>query len=611
MYYSSGNYEAFARPRKPRGVDDKSAYLVGAGLASLAAAAFLIRDGQMDGRRITILEAANLPGGALDGIKHPRKGFLTRGERMLENHMECMWDLWRSIPSLEVENASVLDEFYWLDKDDPNRSLMRTTQNRGEANDTDGKYTLSPKAKRELLKLLLSRNEDLYDKKITDLLGEDFLNSNFWVYWRTMFGFEAWHSALEIKLYFQRFMHHIGTEPNLSAVKFSRYNQYESFVLPLVAWLERHGVTIQHDTRVTNVLFDITAERKLARRIEWIHEGKRGGRGLTENDLVFVTNGSCVENSSWGDHHAPATFDPEIREGSIWALWRNIAKQDPSFGRPDKFCTHADQSTWQSASLTTLDDKIPPYIQKITQRDPFAFNGRSVSGGIVTVRDSAWLLSWNCERQPHFKAQPRNELAVWMYGLFPDRPGDFVKKPMKECTGEEIAQEWLYHIGAPAEQIPELAAKSTHCVPCIMPFITAFFMPRRAGDRPAIVPEHAINVAFIGQFAETERDCIFTTEYSVRTAMEAVYTLLGVERGVPEVWGSKYDIRALLKALRVMREGEKLQIPGLIMELLDRTDIGELLRQCGLIGDCDEDHITTPAGRSETELAAAAKGKKT
>jgi oleate hydratase len=74
MYYSSGNYEAFARPRKPSGVDEKSAYLVGAGLASLAAAAFLIRDGQMDGSRITILEAAKLPGGALDGIEDPQKG---------------------------------------------------------------------------------------------------------------------------------------------------------------------------------------------------------------------------------------------------------------------------------------------------------------------------------------------------------------------------------------------------------------------------------------------------------------------------------------------------------------------------------------------------------
>ena len=61
MYYSNGNYEAFARPRKPEGVDEKSAYLVGSGLASLAAACFLVRDGQMKGEKIHILEEAKLP----------------------------------------------------------------------------------------------------------------------------------------------------------------------------------------------------------------------------------------------------------------------------------------------------------------------------------------------------------------------------------------------------------------------------------------------------------------------------------------------------------------------------------------------------------------------
>jgi oleate hydratase len=588
MYYSSGNYEAFARPRKPKGVDEKSAYIVGAGLAGLSAAAFLIRDAQMDGKRIRIIEAAKLPGGAMDGIKDPRRGFMCRGERELEDHMECLWDLFRSIPSLEVEGASVLDEFYWLDKDDPNINLRRTTQNRGEPHETDGMLTLSKRAQGELIKLSLTREEDLDDKKISDVLGRDLFDSNYWIYWRTMFGFEEWHSALEMKRYINRFIHHLAGLANLSVIKFTRYNQYESLILPLVAWLERHGVTFQYDTRVTNVVFSLTPDRgpivvtphrKVARRIQWIRDGMPGGCDLTENDLVFITNGSCVENSSWGDHHTPAVFDQEIREGSIWALWRNIARQDASFGRPEKFCAHADQSTWQSATITVLDDKIHPYIEKIAQRDPLASNPHIVTGGIVTVRDSSWLLSWNMERQPHFKAQPQNQLVGWMYGLFPDRPGNFVKKSMMECTGEEIAREWLYHIGAPLDQIPQLAATSTQCVPCIMPFITAFFMPRRAGDRPAIVPEHAVNFAFIGQFAETERDCIFTTEYSVRTAMEAVYTLLNVERGVPETWGSVYDIRAVLNAASLMRDGEPLEAPELIMKLLDPTDIGGLLRK--------------------------------
>lgn len=583
MYYGNGNYEAFARPRKPKGVEEKSAYIVGAGIASLATAAFLIRDGHMDGSRITILEASKLPGGALDGIKHPSGGFMVRGDREQSNHMECLWDLMRSIPSLEVEGASVLDEFYWLQKDDPHRSLRRMTQNRGEAVPTDGKYTLSSQARREINLLSITRDEDLYDKKMNEVLGKDFFDSNFWVYWRTMFDFYEWHSALEMKRYLLRFIHHIDGQADLSAVMYSTYNQYESFTLPLVAWLKQHGVAIQYETKVTNVEFNINPDRKVARRIDWIRRGQPGGLDLTENNLVFVTNGSLVENSTWGDHHTPATFDPVIRDGNIWALWRNIARQDPAFGTPDKFCKQPDKTVLTSASLTTLDDKIPPYIQKITQRDPFAFNGRQVSGGLSTFGDSGWVMSWNCERQPHFKAQPRNQIVVWISGQLDDLPGDFVKKPMRECTGEEITREWLYHLGVPSEQIPEIAAKSAICLPCVMPFCTAFFVPRTDFDRPAVVPEHAVNFAFIGQFAETERDTIFTTEYSVRTAMEAVYTLLNVERAVPEVWGSMYDIRCWLKSVAASRDYEKLELPGLLMEVLDRTDIGGVLRKYGVV----------------------------
>ncbi|GAA1395737.1 hypothetical protein GCM10009599_22260 [Luteococcus peritonei] len=339
MYHSNGNYEAFARPRKPAGVEQKQAWIVGAGLASLAAAVFLVRDAQMDPRRITILEAMSLPEGACDGIEDPAKGFKIRGGREMENHFECLWDLFRSIPSLETEGASVLDEFYWLNKDDPNYSLTRATMDRGQDGRTDGTFTLSDKAQRSLMKLFLTRNQDLEGQRIVDVLIPDFFESNFWLYWRTMFAFEDWHSALEMKLCLQRFVHHIGGLPDFSALKFTRYNQYESLILPMVSWLQQHGVNFVYDTRVPNVVFDITARRKVARRIEWLQQGRPGGVDLDENQLVFVTNGSCVENTSWGDHHTAPVLDAEIRERGVWSLWRNIARQDPSFGRPDAFCT--------------------------------------------------------------------------------------------------------------------------------------------------------------------------------------------------------------------------------------------------------------------------------
>ena len=586
MYYSSGNYEAFGRPRKPEGVEDKTAWFVGAGLASLAGAAFLIRDGRMPGSKITILERLTLPGGALDGIKEPKKGFVVRGGREMENHFECLWDLFRSIPSLEVEGASVLDEFYWLNKDDPNYSLQRATVDRGDDAHTDGLFTLNEKAQRDVVKIFISNREEMEGKRINEVFGEDFLASNFWLYWRTMFAFEEWHSALEMKLYLHRFIHHIGGLPDFSALKFTKYNQYESLVLPLYTWLLDQGVTVHFDTEVTDVQFDITPERKRANRIDWVREGAAGGVDLGPDDLLFMTIGSLTENSNNGDHHTPAKLDES--PAPAWDLWRRIAAKDPSFGRPDVFGSHIPETKWESATVTTLDERIPRYIQKICKRDPFS--GKVVTGGIVTVKDSSWLMSWTVNRQPHFKQQPKDQIVAWVYALFSDRPGDYVKKTIQECTGEEITQEWLYHMGVPVEEIPELAATGAKTVPVMMPYVTAFFMPRHAGDRPDVVPKGAENFAFIGQFAESStRDCIFTTEYSVRTPMEAVYTLLDIERGVPEVFNSTYDVRSLLAATTRLRDGKELDIPGpailrkWLLGKVEATEVGELLKEFGLV----------------------------
>jgi oleate hydratase len=588
VYYSSGNYEAFARPRKPMGVENKSAWFVGSGLAGLAGAAFLIRDAQMPGHRITILEQQHLAGGALDGISEPKQGFVIRGGREMEDHFECLWDLFRSIPSLEIDAASVLDEFYWLSKDDPNLSLQRATINRGEDAHTDGLFTLSERAQKEVIKLFLATRQEMENIRINEVFGEEFLNSNFWLYWRTMFAFEEWHSALEMKLYLHRFIHQIAGMPDFSTLKFTKYNQYESLVLPLVSWLLDHGVVFQYSTKVTDIDFKITAGRKQATGIHWLRNDDNGGVDLGADDLVFITIGSLTENSVNGDHHTPAALDDG--PAPSWDLWRRIAATDSAFGRPDVFGSHIPETKWESATVTTLDERIPKYIQKIAKRDPFS--GKVVTGGIVTAKDSSWLLSWTVNRQPHFKQQPRDQIVVWLYALFVEKPGDYVKKSMQDCTGEEITQEWLYHLGVPVESIPDLAATGATTVPVMMPYVTAFFMPRQAGDRPDVVPEGAVNFAFIGQFAESrQRDCIFTTEYSVRTPMEAVYTLLDVERGVPEVFNSTYDIRMLLAASGRLRDGKEINIPGpafvrnLLMKELDKTQIGVLLREFRIIAD--------------------------
>ena len=593
MYYSSGNYEAFAKPKKPENVDNKSAYIIGSGLGALAAACFLVRDGQMKGENVHILEKEPIPGGACDGYYYNDIGYVMRGGREMDNHFECMWDLFRSIPSIETEGVSVLDEYYWLNKADPNYSLMRATVNRGEDAHTDKKFNISDKGAMEIMKLFFTPDEQLYNKRINEVFDEEVFDSNFWLYWRTMFAFENWHSALEMKLYIQRYIHHIGGLPDFTALRFTKYNQYESMILPMIKYLESFGVQFHYGVKVENVLFDIKSNKKQAKTIVTIVNGKEENINLTENDLVFITNGGCVENSTLGSQNKKAEFNYEIKPGGGWDMWRKIAKQDKSFGNPDKFCSNPEESNWMSATVTTLDDKIPPYIEKICKRNPFS--GKVVTGGIVTVKDSNWLLSWTFNRQPQFRSQPKNQLCGWIYGLFSDKPGNYIKKPMRECTGKEICMEWLYHIGVPENQIEDMAEKSANTIPCMMPYITAFFMPRQLGDRPLVVPKGSVNFAFLGQFAETKRDTIFTTEYSIRTAMEAVYTLLDIDRGVPEVWGSVYDIRDLLNATVKLRDGKP--ITDMKLNLIERfimkkalkkakgTDIEKLLKEHKVIPD--------------------------
>ena len=550
MYYGSGTYEAFARPEKPEGVDKKSAYIIGTGLAGLSAAFYLVRDGQMKGEHIHLLEKLDLAGGSCDGRKDVTKGFYMRGGREMDNHFECMWDMFRSVPSIETPNVSVLDEYYWLNKHDPNYSLCRATINCGEDAHTDKMFKLDRKSAIALSKLFITPEKDLENKKISDVLPDSFWETNFWLYWQTMFAFQKWSSALEMKRYLCRYVHHIDGLPDFSALRFTKYNQYESMILPLTKYLESNGVKIEYGIDVKNVIFDSKQNKKVATQIIYENNGQEKTIDLIEDDLVFITNGCCTDTSCYGDqNNAPDLSKIKNGNGESWDLWKNITSQasNGEFGNPDKFCGNVDLTNWMSATIEVSDENIIKHIINICKRDPR--KGKVTTGGIVTVKDSTenWYLSWTINRQPQFKSQNKNSILVWVYALNTTKPGNFIEKAIKTCTGKEICEEWLYHIGIPTNEIEKYADKC-NTTTCYMPYINAFFQPREEKDRPLVVPKESINFAFVGQFAETPRDTIFTTEYSIRTGMEAVYTLLKVDRAVPEVWGSKYDVRELLKA---------------------------------------------------------------
>ena len=596
MYYSSGTYEAFAHPEKPEGVEKKSAYIIGTGLAGLTAAFYLVRDGQMPGNHIHLLEKLELAGGSCDGYKDVHKGFYMRGGREMDNHFEIMWDVFRDVPSIETPNVSVLDEYYWLNKHDPNYSLCRATVNKGEDAHTDKLFKLDKDSAMALSQLFITPEADLEDKKISDVLPESFWETNFWLYWQTMFAFQKWSSALEMKRYLCRYVHHIDGLPGFSALRFTKYNQYESMILPLIEYLKKHDVDVQFGMDVKNVVIEEVDGKKTAKELIYVKDNEEHSIPLTADDLVFITNGCCTDTSSYGDQtHAPDLSHIVNGQGESWDLWKNIAKQakHDEYGHPDVFCSDTEATNWMSATVETSNEDIIQHIMNICKRDPRA--GKVTTGGIVTVKDSVnnWFLSWTINRQPQFRSQNKDTVLVWLYALHTDTEGNYIKKAMRDCTGEEICQEWLYHIGMDESKIKDYSENACNTTTCFMPYINAFFQPRKNVDRPKVVPEGAVNFAFIGQFAETPRDTIFTTEYSMRTGMESVYTLLNVDRGVPEVWGSQYDIRELLRAAYYAVDKKKInELPlnfkekmllKTVLKNVKGTDLELLLRETGLI----------------------------
>ena len=463
----------------------------------------------------------------------------------------------RAIPALEMpEPYTVLDEFRTVNENDPNIDPCRVIHHRGRRRDTY-KMGLNKKGQRAVIKLLMAKEEATHGKTIEDWFDADFLASNFYTLFKTMFAFQQYESLTEMKRYMHRFLQYFPGFSDLSCLRFSRYNQFESFVLPLTRWLKDKGVVFQYDTCVDDLEMIITSGRKVVTGIRFHRtDGQEGTIDVAEKDLVLATIGSCTESTGYGDMDTVPPFLTD-QPGGAWTLWRNLAKKSAVFGRPDVFCSDPHKTVWESASFSFIgaDHPFLKKIHELTGNDPLS--GRTVTGGIITAEDSGWCLSLTMNRQPQFRAQPKDWGVAWAYGLYPHAQGNCVRKPMIECTGEEVLKEYCYHFGL-IGQFEEIKRR-TKVRLATMPYITSFFMPRRAGDRPEVIPDGCVNLGLLGQFVETPDDCVFTTEGSARTAMMAVYGLLDLDRDVPPIWPAQYDVRALLAAAKTMNDGK---LPG-------------------------------------------------
>jgi len=521
-------------------IPHRQIHLVGGGIASLASAAYFIRDGHIPAANIHIYEELPVAGGSLDSSGSPEKGYVMRGGRMLNFSYLCTYDLFSFIPSLTDPSVMVLDEIKAFNEKIHTHSRARVVE-AGKILDVSS-MEFSNRDRLDLLELMAVSESHLGIKRVNEWFAPEFFETNFWFMWDTMFAFQRWHSAVEFKRYLHRFLHEFERINTLAGVDRTPYNQFDSLALPLINWLKAAGVHFEMGVKVTNIYFKDSGEQKVAARLHMLQNEEPLETNLAADDLVLVTIGSMTADSSMGSMHSAPELITDKRDGS-WLLWEAIAKHSPEFGRPFVFDNRVDESKWESFTVTS---KGHLFFQLMEE-----FSGNTAgTGGLVTFKDSNWLMSIVLAYQPHFIGQPDDVTVFWGYGLFPDREGNFVKKRMADCSGEEILTELigLLRFDAVRDQILE----SANCIPCMLPYITSQFLTRAEGDRPQVVPAGSKNLAFIGQFAEVPDDVVFTVEYSVRTAQIAVYELLKLDKKPTEMYHGGHHPGVLFDAAETM-----------------------------------------------------------
>jgi oleate hydratase len=515
-------------------------YLVGSGIAALSAAAFLIRDGGFAGTDIHLFEEQEETGGSLDAGGSPETGYTMRGGRMFEAQFRCTYDLLSSIPSIDDPSKSVTQDTFDAHDAFPWDDITRLVGEDGKIIDAHS-MGFSERDRLELVACLATPERLLDGKRISDCFSEGFFTTNFWFMWCTTFAFEPWHSAIEFRRYLNRFIHLFPTFDTMSGIYRTRYNQYDSIVRPLQSWLAGQGVTVHTGHRVTDLEFK-AGDSTTVERIHYTHEGRKEQIHVAPEDLVFITNGSMTAGSRLGSDTAAPVLDDSGASGA-WRLWQWLARGREDFGNPHVFDKYIKDSTWESFTVTSKDPLFFELMEALSGREA----GR---GGLLTFPSSNWLLTIVLNHQPVYREQPEDITVWWGYGLFPDKPGDYVGKPMTACTGQEILSEVLHHLKFD-EHLDRIAETST-VIPCLMPYITSQFLVREHGDRPQVVPKGSTNLAFIGQFAEVPDDVVFTVEYSVRTAWTAVAQLLKLDKQPPPVYKGQHDPRVLVRALETM-----------------------------------------------------------
>ncbi|CAG1995122.1 unnamed protein product [Fusarium graminearum] len=523
-------------PGSSNGSDPNSPHiwLVGGGIASLAAAVFLIDDVNVPGSHIHVLEASSKAGGSMATFAKPS------------------WDTGYRVPS-ETEGETLAARFRRFNQESKklgasgSRLVRQVFDENGaekpEAVDVST-MGLSVKNQCDLMRVVLETEEELEGLEIQALFEPDFFETNFWDLWSSLNRFHPWCSAVEFRRCLHRMLHEFPNMGTLSGVEQAPEEDFQAIIKPLTQYLKASDVEFRHVSGLE--IEDIGSDFRVT-ALKTYQDSKHVQLTLGPDDIVLLTLGSLTSGMGYGTNDQPPPT-MELRDSAphaldpSWAFWDKLALERPqTFGNPEAFFDRPSKSTWLSFTVTLRDPAFFEHLCKWTG---------TLTGAVplLTFRDCPWMLSLTIPQQPYVKDQPDGVFVFWGYGLFPDQQGRYVRKPMLECTGAEILTELLHLMAFPIR--PTLDRSIT--VPCLMPLIGSPFLTRKKGDRPKVIPDGSKNLGLMGQFVEIEREVTFTMEYSVRSAQLAVYGLMGLDKQLPGVQGEDHEVLTLGMALKTM-----------------------------------------------------------
>ena len=366
------------------------------------------------------------------------------------------------------------------------------------------------------IRLIFKSEESIGRARIDEWFTPEYFRSKFWVLWSTLFGFEPWHGLMEYRRYLRKFPHLAFKQYMLNGTIQTPQNQYDAVIAPMQKMLSEQGVHFHTNTRVVDVDF---VGPMNDRSVSALHLVQSDGTARTvsvepENDVVIICNGTMTTSSSLGTMKMPPMLNMDAPD---WKLWHRIVEKTSDCGNPGNFDSQVDNTTAISFTLTIRDPLFTEKLRKYAGGLP---------SGLIVLRDSPWWLTLLCYNQPYFPNQPADTAVYFGYALDHHALGQFVKKPITQCSGEEILTELLSQMGCFTPDQQAHVLQTDLCIPCLLPFTSSQFVPRLVSDRPEVVPKSARNFAFVSQFCEIPNNTVWTVDFSVHAAVIAVKKLL-------------------------------------------------------------------------------------